>query len=72
MIERRERLRFAREAREPVGIGRERLGQHLQRDVAIEFGVAGAIDLTHSAFADQRGDFVDAETGAGGKWPKVE
>ena len=29
-------MRFALEAREAVGIVRERLGQHLDRDVAIE------------------------------------
>ena len=37
------------------------------RDVAIQFRVAGAIYLAHPAFADLRGDFVDAEAGAGGK-----
>ena len=36
MIERGEHLRFALEAREPIGIEREGVGQHLQRDVAIE------------------------------------
>ena len=35
MIERGEHLRFALEAREPIGIVRERFGQDLQRDVAI-------------------------------------
>ena len=36
MIERRQHLRFAAEAREPIGIARERLRQDLQRDVAID------------------------------------
>ncbi len=65
MIQRGEGLRFALEAREPVGVARERLGQDLDRDVAIELRVARPIDLAHAAFADLRGDFVDAETGAG-------
>ena len=39
----------------------------LQRDVAIQLRVARAIDLAHAARADRRGDFIDAETGAGGK-----
>ncbi len=65
MIERRERLRFALEARQPIGVLRERLRQDLDRDVAIELRVARAIDLPHAAFADRRSDLVDAETGAG-------
>ena len=65
MVQRRERLRFAREPREPIGIVRERVGQDLERDVAIQLRVAGAIHLAHAAFADLGGDFVDAEAGAG-------
>ena len=42
-------------------------GRILMRDVAIELGVARAIDLAHAAFADLGGDFVDAEAGAGGE-----
>ena len=52
MIQRGERLRFALEARQAVGVGRERLGQDLDRDVAIELRVARAIDLAHAACAD--------------------
>ena len=33
-------------------IARERLGQDLDRDVAIQLRVAGPIDLAHSAFAN--------------------
>ena len=44
---------------------REGVRQDLQRDVAIELRVAGAIDLAHAACADLRGDFVGAEAGAG-------
>ena len=36
MIQRREGLRFALEAREAVGVVRERVGQDLDRDVAIQ------------------------------------
>ena len=64
MVERREHLRFALEPREPVGIGRPEIGQDLDRDVAMELRVAGAIDLPHATFADLRGDFVDAEARA--------
>ena len=49
MIERGEHLRLALEAREAIGIGGERLGQDLDRDVAPELRVARAVDLAHPA-----------------------
>ena len=58
-------LRFALEPRQPVRIMRERRRAGLDRDVAIQLRVARPIDLAHAAFADRRGDFVDAEAGAG-------
>ena len=67
MIQRRERFRFARESRQTVGVVRERVGQDLDRDVAVQLGVASAKDLPHAPFADRRDDFVDAEAGAGGE-----
>ena len=65
MVQRRERLRFAREPRQPFGISGERVRQDLERDVAIQLRVARAIHLAHAARADERNDFVDAEAGAG-------
>ena len=65
MIQRRERLRFALEAGQAIGISRERVGQDLDRDVAIQLRVARAIHLAHAAGADRRGDLVGAEAGAG-------
>ncbi len=62
-VERRERLRFACEPREPIRITGEGVGQELQSDIAIELRIARAIHLAHAAFADLRGDFVDAEAG---------
>ncbi len=49
MIERGERLRFALEARETLGVIGERRRQNLQGHVAAELRVAGAIDLAHPA-----------------------
>jgi hypothetical protein len=48
----------------------ERVGQDLECDVAIEFGVPGSIDLPHAAFAEQGGDVVGAqtETRGEGQW----
>ena len=32
-----------------------------QRDIPIELGVAGAVDLAHATLTDLRGDFIHAE-----------
>ena len=37
------------------------LGQDFDRDLALQLRVAGTVHLTHSAFAEQRRDFVRAE-----------
>ena len=65
MVQRRERLRLALEPRQAFGVGGERVRQDLDRDLAAERRVRRPIHLPHAAFADLRGDFVDAETGAG-------
>ena len=52
VIQRREHLRFALEAREPIRIARDRCRQDFDRDVAIQLRVAGAIDFAHAAGAD--------------------
>ena len=52
MVQRREHSRFALEAREPVRVGGEGARQDLDRDVAPELAVAGAIDFAHPADAD--------------------
>ena len=64
VIERREHLSFALEAREPIGIARERFGQDFDGDVAIQLRIARAIDLAHAARADLAGDFIWAESSA--------
>ncbi len=67
MAERGEHLRFSPKSRQPVGIGSERVGQDLQRDVAIELGVASAIHLPHAASAHGIYDFVGTEAGTRGQ-----
>ena len=67
VVQRGEGLGFTLEAREPISVVRERLGQDLDRDVAIQLRVAGPEDLPHAAFADAGDHFVDTETGTGGK-----
>ena len=61
VIERGEEPGLALEAREPLGIGGEGLGQELDRHVAAELRVGGAIDLAHPARADRGGDPVVRE-----------
>ncbi len=57
VVERCEHLRFTREPREPLGIRREQLRQHFQRDVPVQRGVARPVDLAHSTVADGGDDF---------------
>ena len=52
VVQRGEDAGLALEARQPVRVGGERLGQHLQRDVATELRVASAVDLAHAAGAE--------------------
>ena len=47
------------------GLFANEVGQDFERDIAIQLRIARAIDLSHAAFADRRGDFVDSETRAG-------
>src|SRR5204863_7742647 len=70
VAERGERLRFALEPREAIGIGGDGIGQDLDRHVAIELRVARAIDLAHAAGAEWGDDFVraDARAGSEGHW----
>ena len=58
MIERRQDLGFALEARHALGILREAGGQHLDGHVAPELGIGGAIHLAHAALAELGGDAV--------------
>jgi hypothetical protein len=67
MIERGERPRLALEAREPVVIPGEEIGQDLQRDVPPEPGVAGLVDLSHPAGAKRSDDLVRTEAAARGQ-----
>ena len=48
MVQRGEHLGLTLEAGQPVRVGGERLGENLERHVAVELGVAGLIDLTSS------------------------
>ena len=60
MIECCQKPRLAREARQSAGILRQRAWQDLDRDIAPELPVAGAIDLPHSSGSEQRENVVAA------------
>ena len=64
MVQRGEDLGFALEPGQPIGIERESVGQNLERDVAVQTGVARAVDLAHAACADCGENLVTAESGA--------
>ena len=64
MVELREQLRFALEARQALLVRGERRRQDLDRDVAPELGVGRPVDLAHAALAQLGGDLVGAEAGA--------
>ena len=67
MIERREDLCFALEARHALGIQREGIGQDLDRDVAAQSGISRAIHLAHAAGADGGEDLIRPEASAQGE-----
>ena len=51
-------------AGEAIRISRKRLGQDLQRDLSVQLGIGGLIDLAHAALADEGGDVVVSDAGA--------
>ena len=64
MVEGRQHLRFTLEAGQPLGVVDEGVGEDLQRDIAVEFGVTGLVHFARAACADGGEDFVGAEGGA--------
>jgi hypothetical protein len=61
MVQGREDLGLAPKACEAVSVLRERGRQDLQRDIAAEPGVTGAIDLAHAAPSDQANNVIRTE-----------
>src|SRR4029453_18565467 len=64
VIQRGKELRLTFKPCDALGIGGEDVWKDFQRDVAIQFGVAGAIHLTHSAGAKRRQNFVGPQARA--------
>ena len=61
MAQRRDDARFALEARERLRVVGETLGKNLDRDVALQPRVPGAIHLAHSAGAERREHLIGSE-----------
>lgn len=61
MVQRRGRPRFLIEPLHAVTVGRKHGRQDLDGDVTPQPRVAGPVDLTHPAGADQSGDLIRAE-----------
>ncbi len=67
MVERRRRLGLELKSRDGIAVVARFRRKNLDRDVAAQPRVAGAIDLPHPARADGTKNFVVAETAAGGE-----
>jgi len=67
MVERREGLGFAPEARQPIGVAHHFGGQHLDGHRAVELRVRGPIHLAHAARAEWSCDLVGPEADSGGE-----
>ena len=61
MIERRGSFGFLHKAAHPIVMSSDFSGQNLQRNFAIELRILRQINLSHSAFAKLRADFVTTE-----------
>src|SRR5262245_40093582 len=66
VIERRQYLGFALEPAHTLRIERECFGQNLDRNFALQLGVACTPHLTHTAPAEQRRDFIRTKLCADG------
>ena len=67
MIQRRERPGLAFEPGQALAVVRERLGQHLDRDVSRKVGVPRQVHLTHATRAERGLDVVRAQSRARGQ-----
>jgi hypothetical protein len=65
MVEGGEDARLLPQASEPLGLARELVGQRLEGDLAMQFRVAGAVDLAHAPGAEPGHDLVGAYARSG-------
>ena len=65
VVQQRQNLGFPFEARKAIGIRGQKRGKNFDGDVAIQSGVACAIDLSHAARTDEVDNLEDSEPNAG-------
>ena len=63
MAQRGEDFGFTLEAGQSVGIAGKRLRRHLQRDLAVELGIGGLIQLAHATLTEESSDVIVSESG---------
>ena len=61
VIQRCEQASLALESSHPLTVAHETLGKHFDRDVALQFGIPRAVDLTHPAASKLVQNFVVGE-----------
>jgi hypothetical protein len=66
MIQGRDRPSFLLEAPQPVSIARKRFRQNLDRHIAVETRVTGAVHLSHAAGTERRLNLIWAKLFARG------
>jgi len=66
MIQSRRRPRLLLEASQPLGIGREKAGQHLDCNISPKKLIACAVHLAHTACPERSEDLVRTEFAASG------
>src|SRR5262245_24717253 len=71
MVQRRSRARLAFETSQCLGTSRERRVDHLDRHLAAQARITGAIHRAHPAGAEEADDFVWTETGARSQWHRA-
>ena len=64
MVEAGQHLRFPLEPGEAIRVSRKGVGEDLQRDVAAQLRVGGAIHLSHGPFTNEGGHVTVPEPGA--------
>ena len=70
MVERSQHLRLTFESGHAIGVVREGRRQNLDRYLAVEFRIPGAVNLAHAADAYERKDLVGTQATPRGKGHK--
>src|SRR5262245_34707681 len=68
MVQRSKQLGFAFEAADAMRVAGDDVRERFDRDVAVEFRVAGPVDLAHASGTDGPDDFVVTDAGTGRQW----